>query len=103
MRGEPGPVRALESSAPYSARLSARSALYADLQVLLDATREPQSSTAYRSLVIDDNCVARKSVCGAAEDLEGAEGAVHPRRAGTRSSPGFCRNGGGAAPNRNAG
>ena len=58
----PTPVRALEASAPYSARLSARSALYADLHVLLDATCEPLSSAAYRSLVVDDNCVARKSV-----------------------------------------
>ena len=57
-----GPVRALEPRAPYSARLSARSALYADLRVLLDATCEPLSSAAYRSLVVNDNCVARKSV-----------------------------------------
>ena len=58
----PEPVRALEASAPYSSRLSARSALYADLHVLLDTTSEALSSTAYRSLVVGDNCVARKSV-----------------------------------------
>ena len=57
-----GPVRALEPSALYSARLSARSALYADLRALLDRARKPLSSAAYRSLVVDDNCVARKSV-----------------------------------------
>ena len=60
--GHAGPVRALEPDAPWSARLSARSALYADLEVLLDASCEPLSSAAYRSLVVDDNCVARKSV-----------------------------------------
>ena len=62
LKGEdPGPVRALEPSAPYFSRLSARSALYSDLRVLLDTTREPLTSSAYRALVIDDNCVARKS------------------------------------------
>ena len=55
------PVRALEPSAAYTSRLSARSALYTDLHLLLDTTCEPLSSAAYRSLVIDDNCVARKS------------------------------------------
>ena len=59
--GDSGPVRALEASALYSARLSARSALYADLHVLLDTKCEPPSAAAYRSLVIDDNCIARKS------------------------------------------
>ena len=57
-------VRALEPSAPYCSRLSARSALYTlytDLHVLLDAACEPLTSAAYRSLVIEDNCVARKS------------------------------------------
>ena len=57
-----GPVRALEPGAPWPARLSARSALYTDLHVLLDATCEPLSSAGYRSLVVDDNCIARRSV-----------------------------------------
>ena len=61
MDEDSGPVRALEPGAPYTARLSARSALYTDLRVLLDATCEPLSSAAYRSLVIDGNCIARKS------------------------------------------
>ena len=61
MEGDSGPVRALEPGAPYSSRLSARSALYADLHVLLDTKCEPPSAAAYRSLVIDDNCIARKS------------------------------------------
>ena len=59
--GDSGPVRALEPNAPYSSRLSARSALYADLHVLLDGTCEPLTPSGYRSLVIDDNCIARKS------------------------------------------
>ena len=61
MEGHSGPVQALEASARYSSRLSARSALYADLHVLLATECEAPSSAAYRSLVIDDNCVARKS------------------------------------------
>lgn len=65
-----GPVRALEPGAPWSARLSARSALYTDLHVLLDTTREPLSSAAYRSLVVNDNCVARKSVATRAKIWE---------------------------------
>ena len=60
--GDSGLVPALGPNAPYSARLSARSALYTDLHVLLDTTCEPLSSAAYRSLVVNDNCVARKSV-----------------------------------------
>ena len=56
-----GPVRALEPNVPYFSRLSARSALYTDLHVLMDRTCEPLTASEYRSLVIDDNCVARKS------------------------------------------
>ena len=61
MKRDSGPVRALEPNAPWSSRLSARSALYADLHVLLEAKCGPPSSAGYRSLVIDDNCVARRS------------------------------------------
>lgn len=61
MDEDAGPVRALEPGAPWSSRLSARSALYADLHVLLDAACGVSSSVDYRSLVVDDNCVARKS------------------------------------------
>ncbi len=68
--GDAGPVRALEPGAPWSARLSARSALYTDLHVLLDTTCEPLSAAAYRSLVVDDNCVARKSVATRAKIWE---------------------------------
>ena len=68
-----GPVRALEPSAPYFSRLSARSALYTDLHVLMDRTCEPLTASAYRSLVIDANCVARKS---AAATLQRESGLV---------------------------
>ena len=61
MAEDSGPVRALEPRAPYTSRLSARSALYTDLRVLLEATGEPPSSAGYRSLVVDGNCVARRS------------------------------------------
>ncbi len=55
-----GLIPALDPSAPYTSRLSARSALYTDLHVLLDARESPLSSS-FRSLVIDDNCLARRS------------------------------------------
>ena len=54
-------IPGLDTSAPYTSRLSARSALYTDLHVLLNTPCAPLSSSAYRSLVIDENCLARKS------------------------------------------
>jgi len=45
----------------YASRLSARSALYADLCLLLDAADGPLSSEAFRQMVIDENCLARSS------------------------------------------
>lgn len=57
-----GLIPALDPSAPYTSRLSARSALYTDLHVLLDTQCASSSSTEYRTLVIDENCLARKSV-----------------------------------------
>lgn len=57
----PGLIPALDPGAPYTSRLSARSALYTDLQVLLDTKCVPLSSSAYRSHVIDENCLARRS------------------------------------------
>ena len=59
--GGPGLIPALDPSAPYTSRLSARSALYTDLHVLLDARETPLSSS-FRSLVIDENRLARNSV-----------------------------------------
>ncbi len=52
---------ALDPLARYSSRLSARSALYTDLQLLLDDRPEALSSECYRKLVIDQNCLARSS------------------------------------------
>ena len=57
----PGLIPAFDPSAPYTSRLSARSALYTDLHVLLDA-RETALSSSFRSLVIDENRLARNSV-----------------------------------------
>lgn len=57
----PGLIPALDPSAPYTSRLSARSALYTDLHVLLEARETPLSSS-FRSLVIDENRLVRKSV-----------------------------------------
>ena len=57
----PGLIPALDPSAPYTSRLSARSALYTDLHVLLGARATPLSSS-FRSLVIDENRLVRKSV-----------------------------------------
>ena len=51
----------MDPSAPYASRLSARSALYADLCLLLDAADGPLSSDAFRQMVIDENCLARSS------------------------------------------
>ena len=56
-------IPALDPCAPYTSRLSARSALYTDLQVLLDA-RAAQPAPSFRSLAIDENRLARKSVAG---------------------------------------
>lgn len=52
---------ALTRNAPYSSRLSARSALYTDLRLLLDGKRNPLPSQDYRSLVVVENCLARGS------------------------------------------
>ncbi len=56
-----GLITALDPSAPYTSRLSARSALYTDLHVLLDAQFASSSLVEYRTLIIDKNCLARKS------------------------------------------
>jgi len=57
----PGLIPALDPNAPFTSRLSACSALYTDLRVLLDAKSDSSSSSTYRTLVIDENCLARKS------------------------------------------
>ena len=54
-------VPALEPSAPYLSRLSARSALYTELRILLGASHEPLSSVLYCARVLEENCLARAS------------------------------------------
>jgi hypothetical protein len=54
-------VRALDASTLYSSRLSARSALFTDLQLLLDDRSEPLTSDEYRKLVVEENCLNRPS------------------------------------------
>lgn len=46
----------------YVSRLSARSALYTDLRLLLDGVREPMSSAGFHALAVGENRVARLSV-----------------------------------------
>lgn len=55
-------VPGLDPSAPYYSRLSARSALYTEFHLLLNGQDSALSSPEYRSLVIQDNCLARPSV-----------------------------------------
>ena len=54
-------VPALDPIAHYYSRLSARSALYTDLRLLLGDRDEPLSRETYRRLIIDENCLARSS------------------------------------------
>lgn len=54
-------VPALDPSAKYLSRLSARSALYTDLRLLLAGLADPLPSAGYRRLVVDDNRLARRS------------------------------------------
>ena len=55
-------IAGLEDDSPCMARLSARSALYTDLQVLFEAKPEQLSLAEYRHAVLDDNVLARGSV-----------------------------------------
>jgi hypothetical protein len=54
-------VPALASATPYSSRLSARSALYTDLSLLLGTADRLLPSDEYRVLVLEENCLARAS------------------------------------------
>jgi Putative inner membrane protein (DUF1819) len=54
-------VPALDPHAMYSSRLSARSALFTDFQLLLDDRAGPLPVDKYRRLVIDENCLNRPS------------------------------------------
>jgi hypothetical protein len=55
-------IPGLNSEAPYFSRLSARSALYTEFQLLINGQPTALSAKAYRSLVIDENFLARPSV-----------------------------------------
>lgn len=57
----PCSVPGLDPAAPYASRLSARSALYGDLCLLLDAVDGSPNSEVLRAKVIDENCLARSS------------------------------------------
>jgi hypothetical protein len=59
--GESHVVPALDPRGPYSSRLSSRSALFTDLQLLLDGRSAAMTSEAYRKLVVDENCLSRPS------------------------------------------
>ena len=54
-------VPALALDAPYLSRLSARSALYTELRLLLDASYEPLSLGGYYARVREENRLARAS------------------------------------------
>ena len=54
-------VAALNPNAPYSSRLSARSALYTELRLLLEGCYEPLSRDSYRALVVEENRLSRGS------------------------------------------
>lgn len=54
-------VLALDPASKYSSRLSARSALFTDMQLLLDDRPEPLTADEYRWLVVDENCLTRTS------------------------------------------
>ncbi|MFY9853419.1 MAG: BrxA family protein [Terracidiphilus sp.] len=60
-------VPALDPRAPYSSRLSSRSALFTDLQLLLDDRPDPLPSEEYRKLVVEGNCLTRSSTAGRAK------------------------------------
>jgi hypothetical protein len=55
-------IPGLNPEASYFSRLSARSALYTEFQLLLDDYPTALSAKAYRSLVIEENCLGRPSI-----------------------------------------
>ena len=52
---------AVDGDAPYVSRLSARSALYTDLRLLLDCAGPRLPNVGWRALVLDKNCLRRPS------------------------------------------
>jgi hypothetical protein len=57
----PAIVAGLDPAAPYSSRLSARSALFTELHQLLDGETKALSSAEYRRRVVDENRLAKPS------------------------------------------
>jgi len=51
----------LDLHAPYTSRLSARSALYTELHQLLEGAYRPLTQGEYRARVVDENCLAKPS------------------------------------------
>lgn len=60
-------VTGLDADAPYSSRLSARSALFTELHQLLDAEDRALTSAEYKSRVVDENRLARPSMAARAK------------------------------------
>jgi len=56
-----GLVPALDPGVAWFSRLSARSALYTELRLLLDADHEPLATKEYCARVLEENCLARAS------------------------------------------
>lgn len=65
--GAHGTVAGLDSGAPYSSRLSARSALYTEFHQLLDAEDRALTSAEYRRRVVDENRLAKPSMAARAK------------------------------------
>lgn len=61
------PVPGLDPAAPYSSRLSARTALFTELHLLLDRERAALSSAEYRALVVTENKLSRTSAAARAK------------------------------------
>jgi hypothetical protein len=55
-------IPSFDPEAPYLSRLSARSALYTDLRLLLSNNSKAYPATKYRFLVVEENCLARSSI-----------------------------------------
>lgn len=55
-------VPALDPALPYSARLSARSALYTEFHLIMDAHGSTDPARTFRDLVVNENCLSRTSV-----------------------------------------
>jgi hypothetical protein len=60
-------VPGLNAGAPYSSRLSARSALFTELHQLLDPEERPLSSSEYHKRVVDDNRLSKPSTAARAK------------------------------------